>query len=58
MKTTSLRSWTPSQFVHMSQSLAQAYGSPLDNKAQRKRHVRWTPEQLVGISSAMSCLLK
>ena len=50
--------WTFGQFIHMSQSLAEAYGNVSNNKTQGRRGTRWTLKRLADSSAAMACLLK
>lgn len=45
--------WTTEQLVHMSQSLARAYGTTLEQTI-RHRHAPWTSQQLLNLSTAMS----
>lgn len=46
--------WTTSKLVHMSQSLAKAYGANLDQDNRHRTNARWTAQQLLTLSAAKS----
>jgi len=46
--------WTVSRLVHMSQSLANAYGANLDKDNGPRPNARWTSQQLLNLSAAKS----
>lgn len=46
--------WTTQQLVHMSQSLAKAYGTAPDSSIQPRSTGRWDTQQFLNLSAAKS----
>ncbi|MBE9067814.1 hypothetical protein IQ260_14250 [Leptolyngbya cf. ectocarpi LEGE 11479] len=54
VKKTTSNPWTTEQLVHMSQSLATAYGTNIPSNIQASSIGRWNTQQLLNLSVAKS----